>query len=122
MVIDAFDIADCVNIALSEALTGSSIRGGFERTGFWVRDAFCTSLETLHDVMLGGYDHGASKERLEELFENCSRQSRSLVRECDVDDSETVKVSMPYGAHLTANTVLWALEARAQRTDSSESV
>lgn len=119
MVMDALDIVDCVNFALSEALTVSNIRSGFERTGLWGQDSWYGSLQPLHDVMLGGDDHKANKESLEYLFERYYLQSRSLVCNIDVDESGTVKVSMVYGAHLTANTVLLALKARAQRTNSS---
>lgn len=34
MVMDTFFTADCVNLALSETLIGSSIRNEFEQTGF----------------------------------------------------------------------------------------
>lgn len=78
MFMDACDIAVYVNIALSEAQTHSSIRVGFEQMGLVVQDACFASLKPLHEVMLGGDDPGANKERLEELFEKYCRQSRSL--------------------------------------------
>ena len=51
LVLDAFDVADVLRFALSEALTASNISSGFKKCGVWdptLRNATIEPLESLH--------------------------------------------------------------------------
>jgi len=114
--LDAFDIAACINAAYNESLTYKNIIMGFERTGLWDSRTLSASIAPLLDLCRGKENNGtAGNLTMEQLIQSFSKQGRSLLRDADVTENDTVRVSTRTGSHLTSNAVLSALECRGKR-------
>ena len=121
-VLDAFDVADVLKFALSDAVTASNVVSGFKKCGIWDLQSRGTCIEELEGLHFFEENTTVGQQNAQELsievliesFRNCSRR---LLRDVDVGDSGTVRISTNSGAYLTADAVFEALLARDKRRE-----
>ena len=119
-VVDAFDIAHCINVSYSASLTAGNIMSGFTRTGIWDRKGMSATVEPLTHLFNTGQDGDPPVAvTLSKLMKSFSRQRRSLLQNDDVEESGTIRINTTTGAHMPSNRVLQALKLRNERRHGS---
>ena len=125
--LDAFDVADVLKFALSDSVTASNVVSRFKKCGIWDPQSRGTCIEELEGLHFFEENttvrqQNAQELSLEVLIESLRNSSRSLLRDVDVRDSGTVRMSTTSDAHLTADAVIEALLARDKRREMGREV
>ena len=109
---DAIDIAEILNSALSDSLTTSNIVNGFRKCGVWDPTSKPASVSPLIYLFTG--NDNAEMPTLSQIVGSFRASGRILLRDADVEDNGTIRIKTTRGAHLTSNAVLDALKRREE--------
>ena len=109
---DAFDIAEILNFALSDSMKSSNIVSGFRKSGVWDPSSKSASVSPLMHLFLN--DDNAEMPTLSQIVGSFRASGRSLLRDADVEENGTIRIRTTGGAHLTSDAVLDALKRREE--------
>jgi len=116
LVLDAFDVAQCIHMAYSKSMTSGNIIRGFEKTGLWDSRQLFASVEPFITLFKAPEKiAGSSRVSLGDLVNSFSRKGRRQLGSADVEENVTVRINTETDAHLTSNSVLDALKVRDDR-------
>ena len=114
-VLSAFEIGSIISNAFGKCMTISNMRSGFMRCGIWDPKTSSTNIEYLNHLLVTEKTDSRILPTLDDLVKAYWRKGRSLLREANVEESVTTKISTTKGAHLTSEVVLQALRQRNER-------
>ena len=114
-VLSAFDIGSIIFNAYGKCMTISNMRSGFMRCGIWDPKTLSTNIDYLKHLLVTEKTDSRTLPSLDDLVKAYWRKGRSLLREANVEESGTIKISTTKGAHLTSEVVFQALRQRNER-------
>ena len=110
LVLDAIDIAEILNFALSNSFKTSSIVSGFRKCSAWDLSSKSASDSPL--IYLFPSDDNAEMPTLPQILGSFRASGRSLLRDADFEENVTIRIRSTGGAHLTSDAFLDALKRR----------
>ena len=118
-ILSAFDIGCIISNAYGKCMTISDMRNSFMRCGIWDPKTLSTNVDHLKHLFVSEDTATKDLPTVDDLVTAYLKKGRSLLREANVEESGTIRISTTKGAHATSEVVLSALCERNKRRQKS---